>query len=1106
MTEETIFVTALEKATPADRFAYLSEACGGDEKLRQRVEALLGSHEAAGAFLNQPAFEQIVARAPAMVAVTEADVPSSRGDQAKDKTGETQTETSRDDRPVLDFLTPSQKPGSLGRLEHYEILEVIGKGAFGIVLKAYDEALQRIVAIKVLAPQYAGDGKARKRFIRESRAAAAIRNDHVINIYAVAENARVPYLVMEIIDGASLQERIDGSGPMLVKEILRIGMQAACGLAAAHVQGLVHRDIKPANILLENGVERVKITDFGLARAVDDASLTQSGVVTGTPQYMAPEQAAAESVDHRADLFSLGSVMYAMCTGHPPFRASGTMAVLKRVCEDTPRPIREVNPDIPDWLCNIISKLHAKKPAERFQAAQEVADLLGQHLAHEQQPTQVPLPPPVQPPLLQQPGEAWPVTRVEAAPQLTTPQVPDKREQRLLALFMIPFISAIVIAPFSQEIAAFLMCTALFMFSAGLSIVWVRMMLKPAHWTTNPPRSWRRKLIATTVSLPLHVFMLAMLVAMACGSTYVLVTILQSWLNPDPNIVPFVAKEERGTMTLTFGNWSVVFEGVAAPAAGPEYRGSLNYPSAGDNRGADSAFDGQMRIHQEWNEQVNNVSVNDYTFKLLGKADKLVFADHTYTASPSDWPQTIIVAKDGQTRSENSLSFTVREKNGTALLAFGKWTLIFERVPFKGGPAGGSFWYPKAGSRPGDLVRASGPQGTYGTVCINQVLTEQANEITVEGENAVEAYRFKLLDKGTRLVFADRTYTAGEKVQTLIISADGKVRLGPPGDEQARASDFAQLQGLWRIVSQERAGVVEERKRNVFWLQFSGDRFRYIAAQGAAPQGEWKFLLDPAASPKQIDAFAIGSAEYSWAGIYRLEGDTLTLCIPVGNAKEATRPLAFATGGTKHVLTVCKRAQSGAVKSDPATALVPHPEPAPSVTETPDGKMTQSGALLIERLGEFEVFFPRPFAERPASFASDTSPASAGPINFDMLQYTAKGFKVNIKAWSQPSRLNWRASGRPLKPKQTLFTQSGSVPVRDLQHGAQFQVTYAKAYAQPPHLQLGSVAGSIGYILGEQTATGFKVRVTHVPGGNAAEGPQLPWRAVGLLPEEDTSR
>jgi serine/threonine protein kinase len=180
-----------------------------------------------------------------------------------------------------------------------------------------------------------------------------------------------------------------GTRPALeVADVIREHGQAFLAkFGAAHKQGLVHRDIKPANILLENGVERVKITDFGLARAVDDASLTQSGVVAGTPQYMSPEQAQGEAVDHRSDLFSLGSVLYAMCTGMPPFRATGTMAVLKRVREDTPRPIREINPDIPEWLCDIIAKLHAKKPADRFQSATEVAELLSQHLAHLQQPT-----------------------------------------------------------------------------------------------------------------------------------------------------------------------------------------------------------------------------------------------------------------------------------------------------------------------------------------------------------------------------------------------------------------------------------------------------------------------------------------------------------------------------------------------------------------------------------------------------------------------------------------------------------------------------------------------------------------------------------------------
>ena len=199
----------------------------------------------------------------------------------------------------------------------------------------------------------------------------------MVAIHAVAEAGGLPYFVMPYVSGPSLEKRLRQTGPLAVVEVLRIGLQIAAGLAAAHAQGLVHRDIKPANILLDDGAERVTITDFGLARAVDDASLTHSGVIAGTPPYMSPEQAAGQTVDHRSDLFSLGSVLYAMCTGRPPFRAETTLAVLRRVEECRPRPIREVNPDIPAWLAGIVGKLHAKDPADRFQSAAEVAALAG---------------------------------------------------------------------------------------------------------------------------------------------------------------------------------------------------------------------------------------------------------------------------------------------------------------------------------------------------------------------------------------------------------------------------------------------------------------------------------------------------------------------------------------------------------------------------------------------------------------------------------------------------------------------------------------------------------------------------------------------------------
>jgi serine/threonine-protein kinase len=292
----------------------------------------------------------------------------------------------------LDFLAPSEFPDSLGRVGPYEVKGVLGRGGNGIVMKAFDAGLNRFVAVKVIAAVLAGSGAARKRFTREARAAAAVVHENVVAVHAVDEAGGLPYLVMEYVRGRSLQDRLDKNGPLGVAEALRIGMQAAAGLAAAHAQGLVHRDVKPANILLENGVERVKLTDFGLARAVTDACLTQSGVITGTPHYMSPEQARGEAVDHRADLFSLGATLYAACAGHPPFRADTPLAVLRRVCDDIPKPLRAVNPDVPPWLEGIVDTLMAKQPAARFQTAAEVAALFERCLAHVQSPLTTALP------------------------------------------------------------------------------------------------------------------------------------------------------------------------------------------------------------------------------------------------------------------------------------------------------------------------------------------------------------------------------------------------------------------------------------------------------------------------------------------------------------------------------------------------------------------------------------------------------------------------------------------------------------------------------------------------------------------------------------------
>ncbi len=302
------------------------------------------------------------------------------------------------DRPTsvepvdLYFLRPTDRVDLLGTLGEYEVREVIGQGGMGIVLKAHEPALHRLVAIKVLAPALAGSATARKRFTREAQAAAAVCHDHVVPVHGVKEVDGLPYLVMQYVAGESLQQRLDRTGPLEVIDVVRIGQQTASGLAAAHAQGLIHRDIKPANLLLEDGLTKVKITDFGLARMIDDVGLTQTGVVAGTPEYMAPEQARGEPIDHRADLFSLGSVLYALCAGYSPFRGATALAVIRRVNDETPTPLRSLNPEVPAWLETLIRRLLAKHPDNRFQNAAEVADLLAGYLAHLRQPATVAAP------------------------------------------------------------------------------------------------------------------------------------------------------------------------------------------------------------------------------------------------------------------------------------------------------------------------------------------------------------------------------------------------------------------------------------------------------------------------------------------------------------------------------------------------------------------------------------------------------------------------------------------------------------------------------------------------------------------------------------------
>lgn len=295
---------------------------------------------------------------------------------------EAQGEPGEVDDFELGFLSPSTDSRSLGKIGGYDVQSVVGRGGMGIVLKAFDPSLQRLVAIKVLTPALASNQKARRRFLREARAAAAVNHPNVITIHGVDEQSGMPYLVMEFIGGCTLRERIRAKPRLEMVEILRIAAQIATGLAAAHQQGVVHRDIKPSNIMLEDGIERVKIADFGLARAAMDLSdITSLGQTVGTPSYISPEQVTGGNADERSDLFSLGCVIYAMVTGHSPFRGTVALDVIRKVADYHPKPLAEVDERVPQTLSDLVEKLLEKDPKDRCRSAREVGELLMQRVA-----------------------------------------------------------------------------------------------------------------------------------------------------------------------------------------------------------------------------------------------------------------------------------------------------------------------------------------------------------------------------------------------------------------------------------------------------------------------------------------------------------------------------------------------------------------------------------------------------------------------------------------------------------------------------------------------------------------------------------------------------
>jgi tetratricopeptide (TPR) repeat protein/tRNA A-37 threonylcarbamoyl transferase component Bud32 len=266
-------------------------------------------------------------------------------------------------------------PGAM--ISHYRIIEKIGAGGMGVVYRAEDTELGRTVALKFLAPQALGGQEDRARLRREAQAAAALDHPNICTVHEIGHAEGYTFIVMAYVEGQELKDRI-AAGPLDVEEALRLAIQVARGLKAAHAKGIIHRDIKPANIIV-TGDGSVKIMDFGIAKAAGETKLTGLGTTVGTVAYMSPEQTQGEEVDHRTDIWSLGVVLYQMLTGSLPFKGGYDQAIIYSILNEAPRPLRELRPDTPAWLEEIISRALAKKPEERYQDLDEfIADIEAQ--------------------------------------------------------------------------------------------------------------------------------------------------------------------------------------------------------------------------------------------------------------------------------------------------------------------------------------------------------------------------------------------------------------------------------------------------------------------------------------------------------------------------------------------------------------------------------------------------------------------------------------------------------------------------------------------------------------------------------------------------------
>ncbi|MFT3878338.1 MAG: serine/threonine-protein kinase [Gemmatales bacterium] len=367
------------------------------------------------------------AKMPLLAGLSQSREGSSQGIAAE------QSDSGRSNTPI------SAWDMQLKKIEHYQVTKVLGFGGIGTVFEAMDTQIHRKVALKVLNRKWAKDEVAKARFLREAKLSAMIKSPHVAMIHAVGESDGVPYLAMELLNGFSL-EQLRKEASLTIPQILRLAREMAKGLAAAHAQNLIHRDVKPANIWLETlsnpsggdkKLYRVKILDFGLARLEEQTDgLTRFGVVLGTPSYMSPEQINGARIDPRSDLFSLGVVLYQLCTGTLPFQGNGVGEVWDAIAQFHPVSTREVNPEVPAKFSRLIDRLLSKMPNHRPPDAINVVRLV-ENIEQEEERR-----------LMKQAGKKSPQQAAPTNPSAATP--PVKVDSDILPMFKIMLIASLL--------------------------------------------------------------------------------------------------------------------------------------------------------------------------------------------------------------------------------------------------------------------------------------------------------------------------------------------------------------------------------------------------------------------------------------------------------------------------------------------------------------------------------------------------------------------------------------------------------------------------------------------------------------------------------------